>query len=254
MSEATRYRAVVAYDGAAYHGFQRQIDGTPTIQAALERTISRVTGQSVSVLGAGRTDTGVHASGQVIAFDAMWQHDEPTLLRALNAELPADIALQTLERAPHGFHPRYDARWREYVYTVIQAEQRQPLHRAQSWHVYGDPLDGAALQAAATLLIGVHNCGALGKPPQGENTVREVVRSTWTHERIGAIDVWRYTVIANAFLQHMVRRIVGGTIAVGQGKLTLDTFTAIFRAARLDARLRLAPPHGLVLTQVQYLV
>ena len=116
----------MAYDGSAYQGFQRQAGETPTIQGAVEAAIFKITQQPVDVIGAGRTDSGVHASGQVIAFDVEWTHDDAQLLNALNAVLPPDIALQSIARAP-GFHPRFDAHSRVYVYTIIHAQQRQPF-------------------------------------------------------------------------------------------------------------------------------
>ena len=131
----TRYRATLAYDGTAYAGFQRQAAGTPTIQGALEAAIERVCRQTVTVLGAGRTDAGVHASGQVIAFDVDWRHAASDLLRALNANLPTDIALQSIALAEAGFHPRFSARSRTYVYRFYPRRVRQPLWDRQAWFV-----------------------------------------------------------------------------------------------------------------------
>src|SRR5690606_5839800 len=116
---AVRYRATRADDGTAYQGFQRQGGDTPTIQAALEKALLAVTGQPVTVIAAGRTDSGVHAVGQVIAFDVVWKHGDDDLLRAINAVLPDDIALQDL-RQQAGFHPRYDAVARVYKYHLVQ--------------------------------------------------------------------------------------------------------------------------------------
>src|SRR3954451_16689750 len=129
-----RYRATLAYDGTAYQGFQRQASGIPSIQAAVEEAIAYVSGQQVMVSGAGRTDTGVHASGQVIAFDVEWAHKDQDLLRALNARLPQDIALQDICQQP-GFHPRYDALSRLYRYRVLVAVQLQPLLRERVWQL-----------------------------------------------------------------------------------------------------------------------
>src|SRR5262245_31730658 len=128
-----RYRATVAYDGTAYLGFQRQAGDAPTIQGTLERAIQAVTQQTATVVGAGRTDTGVHALGQVIAFDVEWGHSDDDLLRAINANLPNDIAFQDIARQPD-FHPRFDARSRVYVYQLIQSLHRQPLLRYRAWH------------------------------------------------------------------------------------------------------------------------
>lgn len=251
--QAARYRATLAYDGTAYNGFQRQASGTPTIQAAVEAAVAAVTGQAVTVSGAGRTDTGVHAEGQVIAFDVAWKHSAEALLNAVNAVLPDDIALQDLAMlgsvAPgeRGFHPRFDAAARVYRYTVYTAPQRSPLLRRHAWHVR-DALDVAALHEAAGLLVGEHDFGAFGLPPQGESTVRVVMRSEWA----SAPPLLVYHVEANAFLQHMVRRIVGALVTVGRGRLTLNAFAAVFRSGKIAARLPLAPPEGLVLEQVKY--
>jgi tRNA pseudouridine38-40 synthase len=246
----TRYRATLAYDGTAYRGFQRQAGATPTIQGVVEQTITAVTGQTATVIGAGRTDTGVHATGQVIAFEVKWQHDDNDLLRALNALLPDDIALQEIARH-EGFHPRFDAVSRIYKYTIILAEQRQPLLRYRVWHLHGK-LDGEAMQAAASLLIGEHDFATFGKPPQGENTVRTVLKSEWQAVADKAFETWTYTIEANAFLEHMVRRVVGALVDVGRGRWTADEFRVVFERARLMEKGTIAPAHGLILTKVCY--
>jgi len=245
-----RYRATVAYDGTVYLGFQRQAGDAPTIQGTLERAIQAVTQQTATVVGAGRTDTGVHALGQVIAFDVQWRHSDDDLVRAINANLPDDIALQDIAQQP-GFHPRFDARSRVYVYQLIQSPHRQPLLRYRAWHVCGE-LDGEAMQQAAGMLIGKHDFAAFGRPPQGENTVRTVFQSQWTHERKRYGVVWTYCIEADAFLQHMVRRIVGTLVDVGRGMMTLAQFEAAFKGAKLAESGTLAPPHGLTLAAVKY--
>lgn len=247
-----RYRATVAYDGAEYHGFQRQNDA-PTIQLALEQAIRAVTGADTTVTGAGRTDAGVHASGQVIAFDLpAWGHDAQSLLRAINARLPASIALQDIAPAP-GFHPRFDALARRYGYTVIRADARQPLLRGRAWQVIRPaPLDFEAMRAAAALFIGRHDFAAFGQPPQGDNTEREVMISEWELQPGRYGEHYQYTVEANAFLYHMVRRLVGVQVDVGRGRLSLAELAQIL-TGRDIARVRtLAPPHGLVLEAVRY--
>jgi len=246
-----RYRATLSYDGTAYQGFQRQAGDTPTIQLAVEQAVERVTGAAVTVIGAGRTDTGVHAIGQVIAFEVAWKHSDDDLLRAINAVLPDDIALQDLTRQA-GFHPRFDAASRVYRYHLVQAAQRQPLLRRQAWHIR-DELDGTAMGAAAMLLLGEHDFATFGKPPKGENTVRLVMESVWTRRRAPYGWDWTYTIEATAFLQHMVRRIVGTLVEVGRGAMSIPQFEAAFRSADLlQPGIRVAPPHGLVLEQVKY--
>ncbi len=253
MTEAPltqRYRATVSYDGTAYQGFQRQAGDTPTIQLALEQAIAAVTGQAVSVVGAGRTDSGVHATGQVIAFDVDWRHGDRDLFRALNYVLPGDIALQDLRQHP-GFHPRFDAVTRVYKYYIVQSPHRQPLLRDRAWHIWGD-LDQDAMASASMLILGEHDFGALGKAPKGDNTVRLVMESHWMRRRAPYGWDWTYTIEANAFLQHMVRRLVGVLVEVGRGRLTQADFEALFRSAKVIGTIALAPPHGLVLDSVTY--
>lgn len=246
----TRYRATLAYDGTAYQGFQRQAGDTPTIQRAVERAITRVTGQDATVIGAGRTDSGVHASGQVIAFDVAWKHADADLLRALNAVLPDDIALQDLWQHP-GFHPRFDAQARLYAYTIVQAAQRQPLLLRQSWHIRG-VLDIDTMQEAAKLLLGEHDFATFGSPPVGDNTVRTMYRSEWNTQTEPYGVLLTYHVEANAFLQHMVRRMVGMLVDVGRGMTDVQHFERAFRAANLTESGTVAPPQGLVLEKVSY--
>src|SRR3954471_6827274 len=119
--EPVRYRAVLAYDGANYHGFQKLGNDDPSIVGEVEKALMRVSGgQQIAVTGAGRTDAGVHATGQVIAFDLDWKHDDDDLMRGVNATLPIDIAMQRLERAEPDFHPRYDATSRHYQYFLYE--------------------------------------------------------------------------------------------------------------------------------------
>jgi tRNA pseudouridine38-40 synthase len=245
-----RYRATLAYDGSAYQGFQRQIEGRPSIQRTVEVAIAAVTGQEIAIIGAGRTDTGVHARGQVIAFDGTWKHSDEDLLRAINANLPADIALQDITQQP-GFHPRFDAVSRVYQYHIVQANQRQPLLRQYVWQVR-HPLDVAEMQKAADLLIGEHDFAAFGTPPKGNNTVRTVLVSRWTRQPEAYGIRFIYRIEANAFLYRMVRRIVGMLVTVGQGKLTVDQFEVAFRGAELIQAAMIAPPQGLVLEAVRY--
>ncbi len=241
-----RYRAVLAYDGTAYRGFQRQAGQTPTIQGAVETALARVTGQTATVIGAGRTDAGVHALGQVIAFDVDWRHETEALLRALNATLPTDIALQSIAIAEAGFHPRFDARSRTYLYQFYSQRERQPLWDRYTWHV-PFVLDGAAMRRAAALLVGRHDFATFGQPPQGESTVRQVFVSALEGEGRCC-----YRITADAFLQRMVRSIVGTLVQVGRGALTPDEFAAALRAANRALAGPSAPPHGLTLYAVEY--
>ena len=245
-----RVRAVVAYDGTNYGGFQRQVNA-PTVQAALEAALAQVAQETATVLAAGRTDAGVHAAGQVIAFDTAWRHSLGDLQRALNAVLPVDIAVLKVGEAVPDFHPRYDARSRHYRYSLYNAPVRCPLNRRHSLHVAA-PLDVELMQRAAECLVGEHDFATFGRPPQGWRrssvTVRQVLLAEWNRESTRLA----FDIEANAFLYHMVRSIVGTLLQVGQGRMSLEEFVAALVAC--DRRLAgpTAPPHGLCLVEVRY--
>jgi tRNA pseudouridine38-40 synthase len=241
-----RVRATVAYDGTDYHGLQRQTDAC-SVQGALEAALTQIAQAPIKIAAAGRTDAGVHAQGQVIAFDMVWRHGLPVLERAMNAVLPPDIAVRDLAQVEASFHPRYDARSRLYRYTVYNAPVRSPLARRSSLHVPG-ALDLRAMQQAAALLIGEHDFAAFGWPTQGDVTVRRVLHAGWTVEP----PWWFFEIEANAFLFRMVRKIVGGLLLVGQGRLSPEEFGVIL-ALRDRSRLGcVAQAHGLCLIQVKY--
>ncbi len=261
-----RYRAILAYDGAAYQGFQRLSDDQPSVQGAVEAALRQASGgQTVNVLGAGRTDAGVHATGQVIAFDLAWKHDDDDLLRAVNALLPTDIALQRLERAQPGFHPRFDAVSRTYRYTVCEANVRQPMMARTAWWVRPprhSQLDVDRMNEAAAQLIGSHDFASFGNPTQGDSTRRDVYRSEWTVETVKTVEpvemrtqgarMLYYCIEANAFLYHMVRSIVGTLVDVGLGQMSIAEFMEAFQAANRAKIGKLAPAHGLTLIAVSY--
>jgi len=249
----TRYGAILAYDGSAYQGFQRQPAPTPTIQATVEAALAQLSGQPSRIVAAGRTDTGVHALGQVIAFDLDWRHSDADLLRALNARLPLDIALQDLWRQA-GFHPRYDALWRQYSYRIAALKARNPLLQRQAWQLPGEKLALGQLQAAAALCLGQHDFAAFGSPPQAgsTNTVRQVHLSRWQKEEQAGATIYTYRIRGSAFLYHMVRRLVGVMAQVGRGRLRPADFARILRSRDIEEAKTLAPPQGLVLEAVGY--
>lgn len=243
----TRYRSILAYDGTAYHGFQRQ-DNAPTIQGEVERALGVISGgEPVRVLAAGRTDTGVHATGQVIAFDLEWRHDPLSLREAVNAHLPQDIALQAVTAAEPGFHPRYDAIGREYIYRLYTAPARDPLRHQRAWYLRTHLNDEAVCQAAETLL-GTHDFSSFGSPPVGDNPTRTVRTARW--EAHG--DERHFIIQANAFLFRMVRRIVATLVWVGSGQMTVEAFKAIMAEKTLALSAPPAPPYGLTLAAVLF--
>lgn len=251
MSKA--FRAVIAYDGTAYYGFQRQREGQPTIQSELERVLHLIVREQVTIVGAGRTDRGVHALGQVITFNIFWQHGENALLRALNANLPEDIAVLQLEAWfpacgwEPTFHPRYDARRRTYEYQILNVAVRNPLDRNRSWHIR-QSLDMELMNKAAKALVGVQDFATFGQPPKGTNTVREVFVAEWVrhHERL------TFLIQANAFLQRMVRSVVGSLKMVGVGDWSVADFVAALQACDRSRSAMVAPAHGLYLVSVEY--
>lgn len=246
-----RYQAILAYDGSAYRGYQRQANHLPTVQASVEQALENILHRPTTIIGAGRTDAGVHAIGQVISFDANWQHAPAQLQRALNAVLPPDIALTTLQVAPDDFHPRFSALSRTYRYTVIESPVRQPLLRERAWQMQ-PTLDDTQMQEGAQRLIGQHDFGAFGKPPQGDNTVRHVLTSHWHVQAQPYGRELVYEVTANAFLHHMVRRMVALMVEVGQGRITPQTVTDVLNSRDRTRAKRIAPPQGLVLVSVAY--
>lgn len=247
-----RYRATVEYDGTDFHGFQVQAQGR-TVQGELERAIEHITSTRVRVLGAGRTDSGVHASGQVIAFDVSWRHTTQAMHRALNAVLPRDIALSHLTATHPTFHPRFDARWRQYRYTVLNQPIRSPLW-ARNTHYVPQPLDAEAMRDASQELVGSHDFAAFGKPTQGESTIRHLMKAEWFVENPRDIEgrLLLFEITANAFLYRMVRNVVGTLLRVGRGELTPDQVVAIFRAKDRAAAGPPAPACGLCLVMVEY--
>lgn len=242
-----RYRALIEYDGTGYFGFQRQREEHPSIQGELEKALSYLAQQPVSVTGAGRTDSGVHALGQVISFDLEWRHGLEALQRAINANLPADIVILQLNQASPTFHPRFDARRRSYVYRIYNAAVRSPVRRFQSWHVR-HPLNVEKMNQAASVLLGRHDFGTFGQPPVGENRVRQVFRAEWERDR----DWLLFHIEANAFLYRMVRSLVGSMKMVGDDSWTVEDFVAAFRSCDRGRSGTVAPPQGLYLVSVIY--
>jgi len=241
-----RYRAVIAYDGTAFYGFQRQ-KTERTIQGELEAALERIGGQGAVVYGAGRTDTGVHASGQVIAFDLDWKHTTDALVRALNVNLPEAIRVLGVDGAAADFNPRFAAISRTYRYRIYQGAVVDPLRRLYVWHLPYQ-LNVAVMQDAAETLIGTHDFRTFGTPPHGDNSVRTVLMAHWDT----AGDEYHFTISANAFLFRMVRRIVGTLVMVGQGVVTVDVFRGILAAREPKQAGTPAPPQGLTLIGVGF--
>ena len=250
-----RYQLTLAYDGTDFFGSQRQVKKR-TVQGELEKTLYKLGWTGRSVLLSGRTDTGVHATGQVASVDLDWAHTDEDLVRALNATLPADMAVQKACLVHGKFHPRFDASSRRYRYRLFCQPLRDPIRERFAWRVWPG-MDSELLANVAKLFPGTHDFSAFGSPttPKG-STVRTVIKAEWTQVH-GANDEWRFEVQADAFLYRMVRRLVFVQVAVAQGRSSVEAIARSL-AEKLPAGKRteipagLAPAHGLTLVEVTY--
>ena len=241
-SAGRRYRATVEYDGTEFAGFQRQKEAR-TVQGELEAALSRLSGGvRQPVVGAGRTDAGVHATGQVIAFTYPGSLSAEALTEALNGTLPPDVAIRDLRRAPAGFNPRYAARSREYRYSIWNGPRSPLRERMALWVRTG--LDVAAMASAATAFEGRHDFSAFGgADPQPVRTIHRIrVRRQGSAVTID--------VRADAFLRGMVRRIVAALLAVGMGTLEVSAVPGLLTAGKPALAGAKAPARGLCLRRV----
>lgn len=243
-----RLALLVEYEGTAYGGSQLQKNAR-TIQGELELALSKLTNEQIRVSMAGRTDAGVHARGQVASFKTASRHRERTFVRALNAHLPRDIAIRAARETPLTFDPRRDAVRRWYRYTLHVGAERPALDRKFVWHV-GPDINLAPMRRATGRLAGKHDFAAFTAPSVAKTvcTEREVFRAGFTEA--GALV--HLDVEANAFLQHMVRRIVGALVQMGRGKREEREFEILLKHAEPGAAKYAAPPQGLCLIKVRY--
>ncbi len=233
----------MAYDGTEYAGFQVQ-PNAPTVQGELERVLAEICGGPVRITGAGRTDAGVHATGQVIDFRTASTLDGSTMERGVNALLPEDIAVSGLEPAGETFHARFSATGRTYEYRIRNAPTRDPLERRrEQW--LSATLDRAAMREASARLVGRHDFAAFAAGVSGERTVR---RASWSDEG----EILRFEIEADAFLRGMVRGIVGTLLWVGRGKTSQGRFAEILRSGDRAQAGPSAPASGLCLIAVSY--
>ena len=238
-------RAIIEYDGTAFAGSQVQPNAR-TVQGELEMALNRLMGGRTRVQLAGRTDAGVHATGQVAAFGLPAGEGLARLRERLNAVLPQDLVVRTLSPAPRGFDPRRDARWRVYRYRILMNGARRPLERHRTLEIDGR-LDVAAMRAAAGRMAGHRDFAALGSDANGR-TVRHLAEVRVTR-RGNLVEV---RVTANAFLRRMVRSIVAILVAVGLGRLAPEAVDRLLAEPRRALHGRAAPPHGLTLERVVY--
>jgi tRNA pseudouridine38-40 synthase len=241
------YKITLSYDGTAYHGWQKQ-PHHQTLSGTIEAALLRITGETVSLIGAGRTDAGVHARGQVAHFQLTKTIEPLRLLAGLNGVLPNDIAVSTVEAVTPDFHARYGAKRKRYRYTIYNGPTRMPFHRTTAWHL-AKPLSLPKMRAAARHLVGSHDftsfCAA-------ENDAKEY------HVDLDKITICKeghqitLTLEAPRFLRYMVRNIVGLLVEMGYGKRLATEIPSILEARDRRRAGPTAPAHGLCLVQIDY--
>ncbi len=238
------------YDGTAFHGWARQ-EGLRTVQGVLEETLRVVLRlpEPPTVTCAGRTDTGVHARGQVAHVDVEGAVEPFRLLRSLNGVLPQDVAVTAVSEAPDGFDARFSALARRYVYRLCDDPAGwDPLTRGHVLRV-GRPLDVDRMNAAAAGLHGEHDVAAFCKKREGASTVRALLEYSWQRTGVGQLEG---TVIADAFCHSMVRALVGALIPVGDGRRDVSWPAAVLAGKVRDSAVSVLPAHGLTLEEVRY--
>jgi tRNA pseudouridine38-40 synthase len=271
------FKITVAYDGAAFVGWQRQPSGV-SIQGLLEDAVATLDKRPVTVIGAGRTDAGVHALGQVAGFELRRPDmDAATIVRALNAALPPAVRVLSACEVPATFHPRFDARAKTYQYRIWNREVLLPFERGRVWHIPAPPLDVAAMARAALRLEGRHDFSAFqGTGVATHTTERVVLRSGMRIEAAGVLHevaqprktersndeplaacddaqpVIAYEIRGEGFLRHMVRNIVGTLVEIGRGRRPVAWLDDVLASADRAQAGRTAPAEGLFLVSVDY--
>jgi tRNA pseudouridine38-40 synthase len=250
----TAFRITLSYDGTGFVGWQRQANGV-SIQALIEDALRALDGRDVTVAGAGRTDAGVHALGQVAGFTIARALEPDALVRALNAHLPHGVRVLTAEEAPAAFHPRFGATAKRYRYRLWHDEVMSPFERAYAWHVPG-PLDVEAMRAAARLLEGRHDFAAFQATGSSVATTEREIASSLVlgpfadgsdHEPLVV-----YEVTGSGFLRHMVRIIVGSLVEIGRGRRPVEWIERVIASRDRASAGPTAPPQGLFLVWVGY--
>ena len=269
------FKIIVSYDGTDFSGFQRQSNAR-SVQAELEAVLGPIEGRDVTVAGAGRTDAGVHALGQVASFALAKPIAANELFQAMNATLPEDVRVLSVEQAAPGFNARFSARSKVYRYRISNTRVMSPFQRRYAWHI-SRRLDLAAMSAAARELLGEHDFSsfrAKGAPSQRhrrerpepvesreraeksekvKTSVRTITRSDWTEEPLaGGGRLLSYEIAGTGFLKYMVRNIIGTLVEVGDGRRTPISLRGVLAAGNRGAAGPTAPPAGLYLVRVDY--
>jgi tRNA pseudouridine38-40 synthase len=241
-------RLLIEYDGTDYLGWQVQPKG-PTVQGMIEEKLARITGETIHLIGSGRTDSGVHAFGQVANFKTKSQLPAHSIQKALNSLLPPDIMIQRAEEVEEGFNARKQSKSKVYEYRILNRDLRSAFHHEYAWHI-PQRLDLEEMKKATQILIGERDFSSfrsVGSPTR--TAIRSVIRAEWKKGRDGFI---RFEVEANVFFKQMVRAMVGTLVEVGKGKIDSEEFRKILDSRNRKEAGPTAPAHGLFLKEVKY--
>ena len=249
-----RVRMLVAYDGTGFHGYAEN-PGVRTVAGTLREALERVLGHAIELTGAGRTDRGVHAFGQVVSFATRADTFDPVALgRSLNKLVRPAIAVRSVDRVPDDFNARYSATARVYRYRVLNTPVHDPFRARFAWHV-PQPLDLAALRTATDPLVGEHDFAAFCRRPapgfdgSPRSLRRMVLGAAWRDLGDGVLE---FEIAANAFCHQMVRSVTGTLVEVGLGRRRAGEMLAVLRSLDRSRAGRVAPPEGLTLWEVRY--
>jgi len=243
-----RLSLVIEYDGGRYAGSQWQPD-VPTVQSEIEKALLSLTGESIRITLAGRTDAGVHAKGQRVAFDTSSTLSERAFVSGMNHFLPSDIAVKEARLENAGFDPRRHACRREYEYFILNSNTRSPLWNGRAYRVAGG-LDVEAMDLACQMLLGEHDFASFASSMENDDrtTVRYMYHASVRRDNVLVV----VRMVASAFLLHQVRNTVGALVRIGQGKMTLSVFQGIINAREFGLAGPTAPSYGLYLNRVSY--
>jgi tRNA pseudouridine38-40 synthase len=242
-------KLTLAYDGTPFVGWQRQAQGV-SIQGLLEEALARLEGVPVTVHGAGRTDAGAHAFGQVASAQVAASHPVDVIARALNGCLPPEVRVIDVEEAPHDFHARFSARAKTYRYVIRNGPVVSPFERAYVWHIQ-DTLDRNAMQEAAETLVGTHDFAAFRSVgAEVKTTIRTITESGFVAQQDATLLV--YEITGDGFLRHMVRAIIGTLVETGRGQRPAVSMAALLAGRSRAEAGQTAPPQGLFLVRVVY--